>query len=144
MEISCDSPMDFNPIRYLGDQGIAYFKGWGELIQIAAPDKSSNAAKQEIVMSEAITSKTATNNAIECVLSASDSFIETMSIQAIDSQPGLLELVIRTQLLSAKNPAEKRVKSRTCIERSRLIELQHAIGQFLQSTGGSSSELSKG
>ena len=136
--------MDFNPIRYLGDQGIAYFKGWGELIQIAAPDKSSNAAKQEIVMSEAITSKTATNNAIECVLSASDSFIETMSIQAIDSQPGLLELVIRTQLLSAKNPAEKRVKSRTCIERSRLIELQHAIGQFLQSTGGSSSELSKG
>ena len=132
--------MDFNPIRYLGDQGIAYFKGWGELIQIAAPDKSSNAAKQEIVMSEAITSKTATNNAIECVLSASDSFIETMSIQAIDSQPGLLELVIRTQLLSAKNPAEKRVKSRTCIERSRLIELQQGIGQFLQATESSSGE----
>ena len=64
-------------------------------------------------MSEAITSKTATNN-IECVLSASDSYIETLSIQAIDAQPGLLELVIRTQLLNAKNPAEKRVKSRTC------------------------------
>ena len=62
-------------------------------------------------MSAVITSKTATNNAIECVLSASDSFIETLSIQAIDSPPGLVELVIRTQLLSAKNPAEKRVKS---------------------------------
>ena len=136
--------MDFNPIRYLGDQGIAYFKGWGELIQIAAPDKSSNAAKQEIVMSEAITLKTATNNAIECVLSASDSYIETLSIQAIDSQPGLLELVIRTKLLSAKNPAEKRVKSRTCIERSRLIELQQGIGQFLQATGSSSGEPLKG
>ena len=74
-------------------------------------------------MSAVITSKTATNN-IECVLSASDSYIETLSIQVIDVQPGLLELVIRTQLLSAKNPAEKRVKSRTCIERSRLIELQ--------------------
>jgi hypothetical protein len=110
------------------------------LIQIAAPDKTSNAAKQEIVMSEAITSKTATNNAIECVLTASDSYIETLSIQAIDAQPGLLELVIRTQLLSAKNPAEKRVKSRTCIERSRLIELQHGIGQFLQATGSSSGE----
>ena len=85
-------------------------------------------------MSEAITSKTATNYAIECVLSASDSYIETLSIQDIDLQPGLLELVIRTQLLSAKNPEEKRVKSRTCIERSRLIELQNDIGQFLLKT----------
>ena len=110
------------------------------MIQIAAPDKTSNAAKQEIVMSEAITSKTATNNAIECVLSASDSYIETLSIQAIESQPGLLELVIRTQLLSAKNPAEKRVKSRTCIERSRLIEFQQGIVQFLQATERSSGE----
>ena len=118
-------------------------KGWGELIQIAAPDKSSNAAKQEIVMSAVITSKIATNNAIECVLSASDSYIETLSIQAIDAQHGLLELVIRTQLLSAKNPAEKRVKSRTCIDRSRLIELQQGIDQFLQATGSSSGELLK-
>jgi hypothetical protein len=110
------------------------------LIQIAAPDTSSNAAKQEIVMSEAITSKTATNNTIECVLSASDSYIETLSIQDIELQPGLLELVIRTQLLSAKNPAEKRVKSRTCIERYRLIELQQGISQFLQATESSSDE----
>jgi len=110
------------------------------LIQIAAPDKSSNAAKQETVMSAVITSQTATNKAIECVLSASDSYIETLSIQAIDAQPGLLELVIRTQLLSAKKPAEKQVKSRTCIERSRLIELQQGIGQFLQATDSSSGE----
>jgi hypothetical protein len=114
------------------------------LIQIAAPDKSSNAAKQEIVMSAVIIAKTATNNAIECVLSASDSYIETLSIQDIDVQPGLLELVIRTQLLSAKNPAEKRVKSRTCIERSKLIELQQAIGHFLLATGGSSGEPLRG
>ena len=91
-------------------------------------------------MSEVITSKTATNICIECVLSVSDSYIETLSIQDIDLQPGLLELVIRTQLLSAKNPAEKRVKSRTCIERSRLIELQQCIGQFLQATERSSGE----
>ena len=85
-------------------------------------------------MSEAITSKAATNKSIECVLSASDSYIETLSIQDIELQPGLLELVIRTQLLSAKNPAEKRVKSRTCIERSRLIELHQGIGHLLKST----------
>ena len=94
-------------------------------------------------MSAVITSKTATNICIECVLSASDSYIENLSIQAIDSQPGLLELVIRTQLLSAKTPAEKRVKSRTCIEHSRLIELQQGIGQFLQATERSSGEPSK-
>lgn len=88
-------------------------------------------------MSAVFTSKIATNNAIDCVLSASDSYIETLSMQTIDARPGLLELVIRTQLLSAKNPAEKRVKSRTCIERSRLIELQQGIGQFLQATGSS-------
>jgi hypothetical protein len=110
------------------------------LIQIAAPDKSSNAAKEEIVMSEAITSKTATNNAMECVLSASDSYIETLNIQNIELQPGLLELVIRTQLLSAKNLAEKRAKSKACIERSRLFELQHGIGQFLQAKKSSSGE----
>ena len=91
-------------------------------------------------MSAVINWQIATNTAVECVLSASDSYIETLSIQAIDSQPGLLELVIRTQLLSAKNPAEKRVKSRTCIERSRLIELQQGIGQFLQATESSSGE----
>ncbi len=91
-------------------------------------------------MSEAITSKIATNNAIECVLSASDSYIETLSIQDIELQPGQLELVIKTQLLGAKNPAEKRVKSRTCIERSGLIELQQGIAKFLQATGSSSNE----
>jgi len=95
-------------------------------------------------MSAAVTSKTATNNAIECVLSASDIYIETLSIQSIDSQPWLLELVIRTQLLSAKNPEEKRVKSRTCIERSGLLDLQQSIGQFLQVTAGSSGEPLRG
>ena len=95
-------------------------------------------------MSAVITSKIATNNAIECVLSASDSYIESLRIKAIDLQPGLLELVIWTQLLSAKNPAEKRVKSRTCIEQSRLIELHQGIAQFLKATGSSSGEPLKG
>ena len=85
-------------------------------------------------MSESIASKSATGNVVECVLSASDSYIETLTIQSIDAHPELLELVIRTQLLSSKNPGEKRVKSRTCIERSKLIGLNHSIGQFLHAT----------
>ena len=88
-------------------------------------------------MSAVITSQTATNNAIECVLSASDSYIETLSIQPIDAQPGLLELVIRTQLLSAKNPAEKRVKSRTCINLANLVGIRSAIDRYLENPEGS-------
>jgi hypothetical protein len=110
------------------------------LFQIAAPDTRSNAAKQEIDMSEVITKKFAADHCVECVLAQTDCYIETLSIEAIDAQPGLLELVIRTQLLSAKKPSEKRVKSRTCIERSKLLELHQGIGQFLQATGGSSGE----
>lgn len=72
---------------------------------------------------------------IECVLSASDSYIETLNIKAIEAQPWLVELVIKTQLLNAKNPAEKRIKSRTCIERTRLVEIQTVIGKFLQNAG---------
>ena len=91
-------------------------------------------------MSEVITKKFAAASRVECVLAQTDCYIETLSIQAIDAQPGLLELVVRTQLLSAKKPSEKRVKSRTCIERSRLIELQQGIVQFLRATGSSSGE----
>lgn len=69
---------------------------------------------------------------IECILSSSDSYIETLSIKTIEPQPWLVELVIKTQLLNAKNPEEKRIKSRTCIDRTRLVEVQGAIGKFLQ------------
>ena len=95
-------------------------------------------------MSEVITKKFAAHACVECVLAQTDCYIETLSIQAIDAQPGLLELVVRTQLLSAKKPSEKCVKSMTCIERSRLLELHQGIGRFLQATGGSSGEPSKG
>jgi len=91
-------------------------------------------------MSAVIISKTATNNTIECVLSVSDSYIETLSFQAINAQPGLVELVIRTQLLSAKNPAEKRVKSRTCVPLAHLAEMRSAIDQFLQNSASSLGE----
>ena len=91
-------------------------------------------------MSEVIPSKDGTARIIECVLSASDSYIETLSFQAINAQPELVELVIRTQLLSAKNPAEKRVKSRTCIPLAQIAEMRNAIDQFLKYAASSSYE----
>ena len=47
-----------------------------------------------------ITSKLNADAFVECVLALTCCYIETLSIQAIDAQPGLLELVVRTQLLS--------------------------------------------
>ncbi len=75
---------------------------------------------------------------VECILSASDSYVETLTIKPIPAQPWLTELVIKTQLLTAKNPQEKRVKARCCIERAQLVSLGSAINQFIESTGSSS------
>ena len=107
-------------MRFLG---LAHLKGLVGLLQITASGKSPNRAKK-VVISEANNSKTATSNAIECILSATDSYIENLSIQGTGLQPVPLELVVTIQLLSAKSPAEKRVQSRKRIDRSRLIGLQ--------------------
>jgi hypothetical protein len=72
---------------------------------------------------------------VECTLSASDSYVETLIIKPMPAQPWLTELVIKTQLLTAKNPQERRVKARCCIERERLVELRDAINLLLQEPG---------
>jgi len=76
---------------------------------------------------------------IETVLSASATYIETITIKQIEAQPWLTELVIKTQLLTAKNPDERRVKARCCIERDRVTELRDAVDRFLVETGASDS-----
>jgi hypothetical protein len=68
---------------------------------------------------------------VECILSASDSYVETLAIKPIPAQPWLTELVIKTQLLTAKNPQEKRVKARCCVDRDRLVELRDALNRYL-------------
>ena len=101
------------------------------MIRIAAPDSLSNAAKWEMAMSEVISAGTSTGNKFDCVLAASGSYVESLELRTIEAQPQLVEFVIHTQWLAAKNPEEKRVKSRTCIERTRLFDLQAAISRFL-------------
>ncbi len=75
---------------------------------------------------------------VECTLSASDTYVETLTIKPIPAQPWLTEIVIKTQLLTAKYPQEKRVKAQCCIERAQLVLLGSAINQFIESTGSSS------
>ena len=77
------------------------------------------------------TSNVTTNNACEVTLSDDGKYIETLSITALAAQPGRVELVTRTQLLTAKNPTETRVKSRTCLRVDRLQALHETLGRFL-------------
>ncbi len=72
---------------------------------------------------------------VQSILSASETYIETLTIKSIASQPWLIELVIKTQLLTAKNPDEERVKARCCVERAHLVGLGEAISQFLKEAG---------
>ena len=71
---------------------------------------------------------------IECILSASDTYVETLTVKRIETQPWLTELVIKTQLLTAKNPEERRVKARCCVDRTQLIALSQTIEQYLKAT----------
>jgi DUF1009 family protein len=104
------------------------------LFHIAAPDASSKRLKRRNAMSVIEVSPVE----IECILSASDTYIETLTVKQIEAQPWLTELVIKTQLLTAKNPEERRVKARCCIERAQLASLGSAINRFLESAGSSS------
>jgi len=116
---------------------MAYLTGRGDLIQIAAPDITSKRLKRREVMSVEELAVKSTGIMVETILSASNTYIETLTIKPIEAQPWLIDLVIRTQLLTAKNPDEKRVKARCCIERGRLVELHSALGRFLQGAGSS-------
>ena len=69
---------------------------------------------------------------VETTLSNSSIYIETVTIKPIAAQPWLTELVIKTQLLSAKNPMEKRVKVRSFVEKEQLVELRNSLDQYLK------------
>ena len=69
---------------------------------------------------------------VETILFNSSNYIETVTIKPIAAQPWLTELVIKTQLLSAKNPKEKRVKVRSFVEKEQLVELRNSLDQYLK------------
>jgi DUF1009 family protein len=109
------------------------------LFHIAAPDASSKRLKRRNTMSVIEASPVE----IECILSTSDTYIETLTVKQIEAQPWLTELVIKTQLLTAKNPGERRVKARCCVERAQLASLGSAINRFLESASSSSEPKSR-
>ena len=70
-------------------------------------------------------------NQVETTLCSSGGYIETLTLRSIAKPSGLTELVIESQWQNSKHPDERRVKSRSCVERQALIELQSAISHYL-------------
>lgn len=70
-------------------------------------------------------------NQVETTLCSSGGYIETLTLRSIARPSGLTELVIESQWQNSKNPEERRLKSRSCVERQALIELQSAINHYL-------------
>ena len=68
---------------------------------------------------------------LECELAQSEGYRERLCLKTIPALPSLVELSIQTQLFGTKYPQEWRVKSRTCVELSKLEELYKSMGQFL-------------
>jgi len=71
-------------------------------------------------------------DAFMCDLVHTDDYIESFEVKPIQSQPESIELLIKTQLLSAQNPKEWRVKSRTCIDLVSLEKLNGLLSEYLR------------
>ena len=62
-----------------------------------------------------------------CNLTQSDSYIETLTLRPIAALPDSFELLIQSQLLSAKDPSAHRVQHRVIVTGSALGDLRHAV-----------------
>jgi hypothetical protein len=82
-------------------------------------------------------------NQDEITWSGDGKYIETLTVKTITSQPDTVEITVRTQFLTAKNPTEWRVKSQIFLQRNKLKELHELIGRVLIESAGSSDETLK-
>ena len=82
-------------------------------------------------------------NQDEITWSGDGKYIETLTVKTITSQPDTVEIMVRTQFLTAKNPTEWRVKSQIFLQRNKLKELHELIGRILTESAGSSDETLK-
>ena len=101
------------------------------MFQIAAPDLSSNAAKEEIGMTNIDSEYCSRNKQKEAVICSSGGYVETFRLRSIQTNNDLTELVIESQLQHSKNPSERRIRLRSCITRKELLNLQSAINDYL-------------
>lgn len=81
---------------------------------------------------------------VEIAWSGDGKFIEALSVKPVVNNSELIEITVRTQFLTAKNPDEWRVKAQIFLPRRELKELHEVIGRVLAAVPGSSGEALKG
>lgn len=91
-------------------------------------------------MSNEQLSKSTTANRDEITWSADGKFIESLSIKPVANNSELVEITVRTQFLTAKNPTEWRVKAQIFLPRRELKELREVIGRVIAAVPVSSGE----
>ena len=110
---------------------MAALSSWGDLFQIAAPDISSKAAKEEIGMTNIDSVFYSQNKQKEAIICFGGGYVETFRLRCIETSHDLTEIVIESQWHHAKNPLERRIRLRSCITRQDLMGLQSAIKNYL-------------
>ncbi len=85
-------------------------------------------------------SKSTTANRDEITWSGDSKFIEALSVKPVANNSKLVEITVRTQFLTAKNPDEWRVKAQIFLPRRELKELQEVICRVLDDVPASSDE----
>jgi hypothetical protein len=82
-------------------------------------------------MSNEQLSKNTATNCDEVIWSGDGKFIEMLSVKLVANNSELVEITVRTQFLTAKNPTEWRVKAQIFLPRRELKELHEVIGRVL-------------
>ena len=66
-----------------------------------------------------------------CTLAQTDNYVETLTIRPVMALPGSFEILIQSQLLSAKDPSALRVQHRVIVMEPALAEMTDAIDRCL-------------
>lgn len=91
-------------------------------------------------MSNEQLSKSTVANRDEITWSGDGKFIESLSVKPVANNSKLVEITVRTQFLTAKNPTEWRVKAQIFLPHRELKELYEVIGRVLAAVPVSSGE----
>ena len=69
---------------------------------------------------------------IRSILSHTDNYTQTLTLRPIAALPDHFELVIKSQLATAKNPSKLQVLHRAILTEQALLELHSTIGKCLR------------
>jgi len=86
------------------------FQDWGDLIQIADPDASSNPAKQEINMVKQLAHR-------EIRIATSADFDTILTVRELQIPNDMIELRFETVFAGAKDPEARQTKAQVFLER---------------------------